>query len=147
VEPEDVVHVLRTMVEAVEPGGLVLDLQVIRPNPVVEVDGHSFCEIDGEPLFAGADAAVAAVDSLVGAGRLVEEAVDDHDVRKHYANGAELVADFADKKRKLPKEALPALRLVEQACAVRERCRLRRLRVEQAWASGAQGPGRCGDAP
>jgi hypothetical protein len=34
------VHVLRNMVEAVEPGGLVLDLQVIRPDPTVEVDGQ-----------------------------------------------------------------------------------------------------------
>jgi hypothetical protein len=33
VDREDVVHVLRHMVEAVRPGGLVLDLQVIRPNP------------------------------------------------------------------------------------------------------------------
>ena len=54
-EPEDVVHVLRHMVEAVKPGGLVLDLQVIRPNPVVETDGQMVCEIDGEPLFRGAD--------------------------------------------------------------------------------------------
>jgi hypothetical protein len=43
------VHVLRNMVEAVKPGGLVLDPQVIRPNPTVEVDGQAVCEIDGEP--------------------------------------------------------------------------------------------------
>jgi hypothetical protein len=130
VEPEDVVHVLRNMVEAVEPGGLVLDLQVIRPDPVVEVDGRAYCEFDGEPLFAGADAATAAVDALVRAGRLVEEAVDDHDVRKHYASGAELVTDFVGKRRKLPAEAIPALRSIEEPCAVRERCRLRRLRTD-----------------
>jgi hypothetical protein len=40
------------MVEAVEPGGRVLDLQVIRPNPVVEAGGREVCEIDGEPLLA-----------------------------------------------------------------------------------------------
>ena len=61
---------------------------------VVEVDGRPFCEIDGEPLFRGADAATAAVDALVGGGRLREEAVDDHDVRN--------VGDFAGKQRKLP---------------------------------------------
>ncbi len=33
--------------------------------------------------------------------RLVEEAVDDHDVRKHYADGADIVDDFAGKKRRL----------------------------------------------
>ena len=122
-------HVLRNMVEAVKPGGVVLDLQVIRPDPVVEADGRVLCEIDGEPLFRLADAAVAAVDSFVAAGRLVEEAVDDHDVRKHYMSGAELVDDFAAKKRRIPDEAVPRLRAMTGPCAVRERCRLRRLRV------------------
>ena len=122
-------HVLRNMVEAVKSGGLVLDLQVIRPNPTAEVDGQVVCEIDGEPLFRTADAATAAVDALIRAGRLVEQTVDDHDVRKHYADGAELVDDFADKKRRLPDHALPRLHAIAQPCVVRERCRLRRLQV------------------
>ena len=122
-------HVLRNMVEAVKTGGLVLDLQVIRPDPVVEAGGRIVCEIDGEPLFRTADAATAAVDALVRAGVLAEQAVDDHDVREHYANGAELVDDFAGKRRKLPERALPALRSLAGPCVVRERCRLRRLEV------------------
>lgn len=131
-EPEDVVDVLRTMVDAVEPGGLVLDLQVIRPDPLVESGGRLLCEIDGEPLFRKADAARAAVDALVGAGRLEEQAVDDHDVRKHYANGAALVDDFANKERHLPADALERLAALPQPCTVRERCRLRRLVVRRA---------------
>jgi hypothetical protein len=123
------VDVLRNMVEAVKPGGLVLDLQVIRPNPTVEVDGQAVCEIDGEPLFRPADAATDAVDALIRTRQLVEQAVDDHDVRKHYENGAELVDDFADKQRTLPDHALPHLRRLAQPCVVRERCRLRRLEV------------------
>jgi hypothetical protein len=123
------VHVLRNLVDAVRPGGLVLDLQVIRPNPVVESAGVDLCEIDGEPLFVYADAAAAAVDDAIGAGRLVEEAVDDHDVRTHYENGAAVIDWFADSERRLPPEALPRLAVVEEACAVRERCRARRLRV------------------
>jgi len=123
------VHVLRNMVEAVTPGGLVLDLQVIRPNPTAEVDGRVVCEIDGEPLFRTADAATAAVDALIRAGRLVEQAVDDHDVCEHYDNGADLVDDFADKKRQLPDRAVHGLLALVQPCAVRERCRLRRLQV------------------
>ena len=122
-------HVLRHMVDAVKSGGHVLDLQVIRPNPTVEVEGMVICEIDGEPLFHGADAATAAVDALTRAGRLVEQAVDDHDVRKHYDNGADLVDDFADKKRRLPDSAVPSLLALAQPCTVRERCRLRRLLV------------------
>jgi hypothetical protein len=117
------------MVEAVKPDGLVFDLQVIRPHPVVEVDGRIWCEIDGEPLFRTADAAAAAVDAFIAEGRLLEQAVDDHDVRKHYANGVELVDDFAGKQRRLPERALPSLRTLARACAVRESCRLRRLQV------------------
>src|SRR6266571_7063057 len=107
------------MVEAVKPGGLVLDLQVIRPNPTAEVDGLVVGEIDGEPLFRTADAATSAVNALIRTGRLVEQAIDDHDVRKHYVNGAELVGDFADKKRRLPNAAVPGLRALARPCAVR----------------------------
>ena len=121
-------HVLRRLREPAIPGGIVLDLQVIRPDPVVEVSGEVVCEIDGSPLFVGADAARDAVDLLVAEGLLVEEAVDDHDVRKHYATGAELVEDFAGKERKLPVAMVPALREIADECVVRERCRLRRLR-------------------
>jgi hypothetical protein len=120
------------MVQAVKPGGAVFDLQVIRPNPVVETDGRVVCDIDGEPLFLTADAATAAVDALVRAGRLVEQAVDDHDVRKHYAGGAELVADLAGKQRRLRPEDALALRRLDDPCSVRERCRLRRLGVQPA---------------
>jgi hypothetical protein len=123
------VHVLRNMVSAVKPGGLVLDLQVIRPDPRVEVDGRVVCEIDGQPLFRLADAAAAAVDAAIVEGRLLDDAVDDHDVRKHYRTGADLVADFVNKDRKLPADAVPTVRAILHPCVVRERCRLRRLRI------------------
>ena len=120
-------HVLGNMIDAVKPGGIVLDLQVIRPNPTVEVDGQVVCEIDGEPLFRTADAATAAVDTLIARGRLFEQAIDDHDVREHYASGVDLVDDFAGKKRRLPSRAMPQLRALRRPCTVLERCRLRRL--------------------
>ena len=120
-------HVLRRFREALVPEGIVLDLQVIRPHPLVEVDGRVLCEIDGSPLFAGADAARAAVDLLVAERLLHEEAVDDHDVLKHYDDGSALVDDFGPKDRKLPPDAIPILRAIARPCVVRERCRLRRL--------------------
>jgi hypothetical protein len=122
------VHVLRRFREALVPDGIVLDLQVIRPNPLVESDGRVLCEIDGSPLFADADAARAAVDLLIAERLLAEEAVDDHDVLKHYETGATLVDEFAGKKRKLPGDAVPLLQTIADECVVRECCRLRRLR-------------------
>lgn len=126
-QPEDVVNVLRNMVEAVKRGGVALDLQVIRPDPRVEVDSRVLCQIDGEPLFRLADAAASAVDSFIARGRLIEEAVDDHDVLKHYPNGADLIDDFAAKERRIADEAIPRIRRVSGPCVTRERCRLRRL--------------------
>ena len=124
-------HVLRRLRAAVVPGGMLLDLQVIRPHPRVEVDGQVLCVADGGPLFTSADAARAAVESLIAEGLLVEEAVDDHDVLKHYGSGAALVEEWEPKPRNLPAEAIPLLRTIERECVVRERCRLRRLRRTQ----------------
>lgn len=126
--PEDVVNALSRMIEAVAPGGLILDLQVIRPHPYVEVDGLVVARIDGEGL-SWADAATAAVDDRIAAGDLVEEAIDDHEVHKHYSHGAELVEDVASSKRRFPDEVVPAVAAIEQPLVVRELCRLRRLRV------------------
>src|SRR5919109_2581631 len=127
-ESEDVVHVLRRFREALVPHGLMMDLQVIRPHPVVETGGEVVCEIDGSPLFRTAEGAAAQVDAMIEAGLLSEEAVDDHDVLKHYSSGAELVEDFASSPRDLPPEWIPRLARSDWAHIVRERCRTRRLR-------------------
>lgn len=124
-------NVLRNMVEAVKPGGLVLDLQVIRPDPVIESGDERICEIWGEPIFATADAATAAIDTAIAAGLLAQEAVDDHQVRTHFPTGPDLVDNFAGAKRRIPEEALPKLLATAAPVTVREHCRLRRLRVLQ----------------
>jgi hypothetical protein len=123
------VHVLSNMIEAVRPGGAVLDLQVIRPNPLIEVGDRFVCDVDGEPLLQQADAATAAINTAIRRGQLIQEAVDDHDVRTHFADGRELVDDFADKQLRLPKAAIPEIRAITEPCVRRDHCRLRRLRV------------------
>jgi len=123
------VNALSHMIEAAVPGGLILDLQVIRPDPYVERDGEVVARIDGEPLFSWADAATAAVEARITAGDLAEEAIDDHDVRKHYSGGADLVEDVAGSKRRFPDEVVPLVAAIDRPLVVRERCRLRRLRV------------------
>jgi len=123
------VDVLNRMLEAAVSGGIVLDLQVIRPNPQVELDRRVVGEIEGAQLFRMADVATAAIDARVEAGDLAEEAVDDHDVRKHYPNGPDLVDDVAGSKRCLPEAFVHVAQAIEEALVLRERCRLRRLRV------------------
>ena len=122
-------NALSRMIDAVKPGGLILDLQVIRPDPRVVLNGHVVAEIDGEPLFRWADAATAAIDARIEAGDLVEEAADDHEVCKHYADGAELVEDVAGSKRRFPEEIVPRVAAIGEHVVTRELCRLRRLRV------------------
>ena len=109
-------NVLGRMIEAVKPGGLILDLQVIRPDPQVVLNGHVVAEIDGEQLFQWADAATAAIDARIDAGDLVEEVDDDHEVCKHYADGAELVEDVAGSKRRLPGRRRAARGRHRRAC-------------------------------
>ena len=121
-------YVLRNMISAVKPGGHVLDLQVIPPNPVVELDDEIVCELDGTPLLRQAAAAAAAINDLIALGRLGEEAVDDHDVRNHYRTGADVVDDFADSRRNIPKDVIPRLLECDGPVVVRERCRLRSLK-------------------
>jgi hypothetical protein len=117
------------MIEAARSQAQILDLQVIRPDPFVELDGLTIARIDGAALFAWADAAVAAIDARIAAGDLLEEAVDDHDVRKHYSDGSELVEDVAQSKRSLTDAAVAKLRPIRRPLVVRERCRTRLLRV------------------
>ena len=119
-------NVLGMMVEAVKPGGVVLDLQVIRPKPRVESGGRVVCEYLANELFRKADAAA---DALIARDRFFEEAVDDHDVLQHFDDGADLLAELTDPEQSLPAEAIPILRALRRACERRDHCRLRRLRI------------------
>jgi hypothetical protein len=58
------------------------------------------------PLARGA-AATAAIDAPVDSGRLLEQATDDHDVRGHYTNGADLIDAYTDKRRQ-PRRRAPS---------------------------------------
>ena len=68
-----------------------VDLQVIRPHPRVVAEGLP----STRPLFAGADRRnVQGWTLLIDDGGLVEQALDDHDVLKHYGNGTAQVQVF-----------------------------------------------------
>lgn len=120
--------VLHRMLEALVAGGIVLDLQVIRPDPRIEVDGRVVGDLDGEPLLLWAEAAAAALDARIEAGELLEEAADDHDVLNHFPDGASLVEHVTGSSmRRLAEGVLPIVLAIERPLVLRERCRLRRL--------------------
>lgn len=87
------------------------------------------CEIWGEPIFAKADAATAAIEGAIAKRVLAQEAVDDHQVRTSFPTVPDLVDDFAGKTRRIPEEAIPRLLATTGPVTMRERCRIRRLRV------------------
>ena len=82
---------------------------MIRPDPVVEIDSRAVCGISGGPLFAQADAAVAAIDAAV------QEGVSRTRRSTTTTSGSTLrpVATSSPsstgKQRQLPAEAAPAL--------------------------------------
>jgi hypothetical protein len=125
---EDVVHVLHRFRRALVPGGAILDLQVIAPDPVVEADGKVVCRLEGGTLLEDAAAAAAVIDEEIARGLLREEAVDDHGVLRHFSTGASLIEHFRTRPRSVPASAIPLLEASARPHVVREACRLRRLR-------------------
>jgi len=126
------VHVLRRFRETLVPGGVLLDLQVIPPDPVVEVDGAVVCSIDGSVLLDAAAAATIVVDEMIAGGLLRDEGGDDHDVLRHYPSGGALVEHVETSVRSVPPGAIPLLNAIERPCVIRDQCRLRRLRTTAA---------------
>jgi SAM-dependent methyltransferase len=125
---QDVVHVLRRFRRALVPGGAILDLQVIAPEPAVEVNGKVLCRLEGGTLLEDAAAAAAAVDREIVRGLLHQEAVDDHHVLRHFPTGASLVEHFRPRPRSVPTGFVPLLEASARPHIVREACRFRRLR-------------------
>jgi hypothetical protein len=110
------------------PGGAILDLQVIAPHPIVEADGEIVCRLEGGTLLEDAAAAAAVIDEEIARGLLREEAVDDHEVLRHFSTGASLVEHLRTRRRSVPANAVPLLEASDRPHVVREACRLRRLR-------------------
>ena len=130
--------VLRNMVEAVKPGGTRLRPAGDPSEPRRrERTGASSARSTASRSSARPTPPSPRSTSAPTDGSS-SEAVDDHDVLKHYASGADLIADFAGKQRRLPEHALPSLSSLGQPCAVRERCRLRRLEIPRTAGQTAQ---------
>lgn len=122
-------NALRRVVAAVVRGGIILDLQTVRPPPVVEAEGRAICEIEASAFFARADANDAVLLGTIEEGVLTLEAEEHLDVLARYATGAELLADWDSRSRKVPPSMRSVVRAIPTECVVREPCRTRRLRV------------------
>jgi hypothetical protein len=138
-EPEGIVHALRHLCEALVPGGIVLDLQAIRPSGRVEVDGNPIGRIDDDVFFARARQAVAGLDALIDEGLLARGREMRFETLVRYDAGAELVKAITDSsERRLPDEL--AARLADAGpCVVRETSFIRVLGTTIRGRSGDRG--------
>jgi hypothetical protein len=123
------VHALENVLAAVVAGGVVLDLQTVRPAPRVEVAGAIVCEVDAAIFFARADANEAALAAAVASGRLVLQAEERPDMLERYPTAASLMADVSSGSRRLAPETRGLLEAIAGPCDVREHCLVRRFRT------------------
>jgi hypothetical protein len=128
-EPEGVVDVLRHLLEALEPGGLVVDLHSVPPPERVEVDGEVVGELDGSRFFPRALAAAAGLDVLAAEGVLVHEHEERFAILVRYLTGADLVDDVSQREyTRIPADLARAVRAIARPCAIRDNCLVRRFR-------------------
>jgi len=123
------VNALRNVLDALVPGGTLLDLQTMRPPPSVEAQGRVVCELETASFFVQADANDLVLMDAVQKGVLALEAEESLEVLQRWSSGAELVADLESRRRKVPAAMRPIVEAIDAECIVREPCRLRRLSV------------------
>lgn len=128
-EPEGVVDVLRRLLQALVPGGVVVDLLSVPPPEQVEMDGAVLGELDGSAFFPRALAAAAGLDALVGEGLLEHEHEERFSILVRYPSGADLVEDVRQRTyTRLPASLARRLRSLDHPCQLRDQCLVRSFR-------------------
>ncbi len=128
-EPEGVVNVLRKLLQALVPGGIVVDLLSVPPPERVEVDGELVGELDNSAFFPRALAAAGALDALVLEGVLVHEHEERFPIFVRYPTGTNLFEDVAQREyTRMPAAIGPRVRAIVGPCEIRDNCLVRRFR-------------------
>ena len=128
-EPEGVVDVLRKLLQALVPGGVVVDLLSVPPPERIEVDGDVLGELDGSRFFPRALAAAAGLDMLAEEGLLVAEGEERFPVFIRYPTGPDVIEDVAQREyTRMPSALAGRLQAIQQPCAIRDNCLVRRFR-------------------
>lgn len=122
-------NALRNVLAAVVPGGIVLDLQTVRPPPWVEAEGRVLCELDATGFFRRADANELVLARAIRDGHLTLEAEDLHLVLKRWSSGAALVDGEEGRSCRVPDAMKPVIRFIREECVIFEPCRVRCFRV------------------
>jgi hypothetical protein len=115
VEPEDVVHVLRNVHEAVRPDGLVLEIHPLGIDMPVCAGRRGLGFVDVSEFAVIAEGVDAAVDGLVDDGLLDELARRERHVVERFDTGDEAVEELCRwEDLHAPEELLQQLREAEE---------------------------------
>jgi hypothetical protein len=128
-EPEGVVDVLRRLMAALVPRGVVVDLLSVPPPERVEAGGRVLGELDGSRFFPRALECAAALDALVGEGLLRQVSDERFAVFIRYPTGRDLVEDVARREfTRMPAGLRTRVLAIEGACEIRDNCLVRSFR-------------------
>jgi len=133
-EPEGVVDVLRIVLKALVPGGIVVDLIAVPPNERVEVEGEVLGELDGSAFFHRVLAATAGLDALVEEGLLAREGGEQRfTVLVRYPTGKNAVEDVAERTyTRMPAALARRVEAIAGPVAIRESSLVRSFRLVRA---------------
>ena len=129
-EPEGVVHVLRRLLAALVPGGVVVDLTMSPPDEVVESGGDVLGRLDGSLFFPRALAACGGLDALA-AERLLELVREEPvSVMVRYPSGADVLEDVARREyTRMPEALAQQLAHISGECLLTSNCMVRSFRL------------------
>ncbi len=128
-EPEGVVNVLRRLLAALVPGGVVVDLTMSPPNELVESGGDALGHLDGSLFFPRALAACAGLDELATDGLLEFVREEPISVTVRYPSGADVLEDVARRGyTRMPEDLAHRLAGVTTECVLHSNCFVRAFR-------------------
>ena len=139
-EPEGVVDVLRRLLAALVPGGVVVDLTMSPPDEVVESGGEVLGRLDGSLFFPRALAACAGLDELGAEGLLELVREEPVSVIVRYPSGADVLEDVGRREyTRMPHELARRLAHVSGKCRLTSHCEVRSFRFRgQLQISGSE---------
>ena len=128
-EPEGVVDVLRRLLRALVPGGVVVDLTMAPPDEIVESRGEILGQLDGSAFFPRAIAAGAGLDALAREGLLDLEREEPVTVIVRYPTGNDVLEDVAGRTyTAMPSALASRLETISAECLLRSNCLVRTFR-------------------
>lgn len=128
-EPKGVVNVLRRLLMALVPGGVVVDLTMSPPDELVESGGEVLGRLDGSLFFPRALAACAGLDTLAGERVLSFVREEPVSVIVRYPTGADMLEHVAHRDyTRVPEELARKLASVTAECLLHSNCYIRTFR-------------------